>query len=708
MSDYGLTPDALKRRYEEEVVSKAKTFATQGVGQEAARNFLDTAEGELYLDRLYEASPTTPLVDLRQRAIDQITSGRDLPRMETLTEPLVKIVPKGIEPSPYSPYWAKQADLDAALKEGKNLSQHFGLPISSEAARYDVYKITPKAPTEVFVSTVAPTSELGGQVTKPGGATQCLTPNRNLYGPHEFVKTVDNQLLHAPIVGRGLPATVKAAGALGAAYGAYDAKGQVDAAIASATSTKDQWVKGGAELANQTSKTAVTGGAAAAGAVPGAAAGALTSPVTGPAGAVVGGLATGTAAALAAEKAYENSRLQTWSKAAGAAVGEVAYEHLSTESRLHKAVQQAQAAAGAETDPIKQAGLQAKLEQARSAWGGEVQSNNRHFEGKGAVENQWDLVQSRFPRVDKADVVGELDRHLSAGKTPAEAARAAINNSVNAHYPRSLMQVPLEDVTQLSTEQLQQRFAAAAGSWAKEERQVQAWEANKDSRNDLDAGWPKELAQKRHAERVEGGRAQAWKDMGVLGAIHDEIKARGLDPRTVLPQLSAESPTGLAKDLAKDTTKDTTKAATKDTTKDATQEPLRLTPEQQRQWERVETQVGPGLRERGLNPEQVQRVVAASLAEAQAHPERGPIKSVLFSKDGQSLGVMHADGRFGEVQISEALGKSKEQHLGAVHPSNQVAGQAQQAPRQDGAAAPAPEPSAPEPPTPEVPARARR
>ncbi len=498
------------------------------------------------------------------------------------------------------------------------------------------------------------------------------------------------QRVHNEVGGyRAFRPTVKAAGALGAAYGAYDAKGQVDAAIASATSTKDQWVKGGAEAANQASKTAVTGTAATAGAVPGAAAGALTSPVTGPVGAVVGGLATGTAAAIAAEKAYENSRLQTWSKAAGAAVGEAAYEHLSTESRLHKAVLQAEAAAQSETDPTKKTGLQAKLEQARSAWGEEVQSNNRHFEGKGVVENQWDLVQSRFPRVDKADVVDELDRHLSAGKTPAEAARAAINNSVNAHYPRSLMQVPLEDVTGLSTEALKERFAAAAAHWAKAERQVQAWEANKDTRNDLDAGWPKALAEQRHAERVEGGRAQAWKDMGVLGAIHDEVKARGLDPRTVLPQLSAESPTGLAKDLAKDA-------------KDAAKEPLRLTPEQQRQWERVETQIGPGLRERGLNPEQVQRVVAASLAEAQAHPERGPIKSVLFAKDGQSLGVMHADGRFGEVQISEALTKSRQEHLGAEKTNTpNKAG-----PNPDGPAAT--KGAEPEPPTPEVPARARR
>lgn len=65
---------------------------------------------------------------------------------------------------------APRARIDVDAHEGENLSQFFALPINSESPQYDVYRIKPKAPTEVFVNTVAPTSEQGGQVTKPGGA----------------------------------------------------------------------------------------------------------------------------------------------------------------------------------------------------------------------------------------------------------------------------------------------------------------------------------------------------------------------------------------------------------------------------------------------------------------------------------------------------------------------------------------------------------
>ena len=229
MNDHGLTPEELKQRHGE-AIAKANTFNTYGVGAGEAKSYLKTSEGVMYLTRLSNAFPDTPIEDLRRRAISQITSGRELPRMELNAEPLVKIVPRGSQPTPHSPYWTKASDLDAAVKEGRNLSQHFALPIASESARYDVYRITPKAPTEVFVNTVAPTSELGGLVTKPGGARQVLTPNRQLYEPHAFVSTVENRP-HVPLKGHALRPTVKAMGVLGTAYGAYDAKHQIEAAI---------------------------------------------------------------------------------------------------------------------------------------------------------------------------------------------------------------------------------------------------------------------------------------------------------------------------------------------------------------------------------------------------------------------------------------------------------------------------------------------
>ena len=327
MSDSDLTPDELKQQFDKKTVQEALSFKTQGVSRQAALDYLETPEGKLYRQKVMDAAPDTPLSKLNDRAISQITSGRELPRMETLHEPLVKIVPKGSEPKPHSPFWAKEADLDAAVKGGKNLSQHFALPVNSESKQYDVYKITPKAPTEVFVNTVAPTSELGGQVTKPGGATQYLTPNRKLYEPAELVKTVDNRL-HLPLHNaptshvegpkvHGMHAAVRGAGVAGVVYGAYDGKQQIDAAIDTARSTREQWVRGAEEAANVGARSVVTGAAATVGAVPGVAAGALTSPVTGPVGPVVGGLTTGGAAAVGAEKLYEDSRLQQFSKYLG-------------------------------------------------------------------------------------------------------------------------------------------------------------------------------------------------------------------------------------------------------------------------------------------------------------------------------------------------------------------------------------------------------
>ncbi|MGL4768457.1 MAG: hypothetical protein ACRCV6_10335, partial [Formosimonas sp.] len=116
--------------------------------------------------------------------------------MELINEPLIKIVPKGGRSPDYSPYWTTESEFNAASADGKNLSKHFGLPISSESAEYDIYKIVPKQPTEVFISQVARTTELKGADTvfKHGGARQYLTPNRQLFEPAEHIGLVQNRL----------------------------------------------------------------------------------------------------------------------------------------------------------------------------------------------------------------------------------------------------------------------------------------------------------------------------------------------------------------------------------------------------------------------------------------------------------------------------------------------------------------------------------
>ncbi|QGW84388.1 hypothetical protein [Variovorax paradoxus] len=301
MSDSDLTPTNLKRQHAE-AIAKYNTFQTHGVSESAAKSYLKTKEGILFLTRLNEAAPDAPIDKIRDRAVEQLTSGRELPRMEVINEPLVKIVPAGSKPSPFSPFWAKEADLDAAVKTGKNLSDHFALPIGSEAPRYDVYRIAPKAPTEVFISTVAPTTELDGQVRKAGGATQYVTPNRQLFESHTYVKSVDN--LHV------VQAAREASPALLRQLGAAEAAALGLKATAIGVGVVDSYITGQkvAHLLNQGNTTgaqseilhfAGRAGGGAAGAVAGSS---LGGAVAGPWGAVGGGILGGAAGILGGDK----------------------------------------------------------------------------------------------------------------------------------------------------------------------------------------------------------------------------------------------------------------------------------------------------------------------------------------------------------------------------------------------------------------------
>lgn len=652
MSDLGLTPEELKRQHNEKTLKEALTFKTQGVSRQAALDYLETPEGQLYRQRLIEAAPDKPVSEIRRRAIDQITSGRELPRMEILNEPLVKIVPNGQQPSPFSPFWTKETDLDAAVKEGKNLSQHFALPIASESTQYDVYKITPKAPTEAFVNTVAPTSELDGQVTKPGGARQYLTPNRHLYEPHEFVKTVDNRL-HVPLQksadhttphstgARTFTHTVKGAGIVGTVYGAHDAKGQIDAAIDSARSNREQWVRGSEETVNQGTKAAVTGAAATVGAIPGAAVGTLTSPVTGPVGPVVGGLATGGAAAYGAEKLYEDSRLQQWSKALGREVGELGYDHVSREGRLLRQVNGLKEDLQNETDPAKRAQLQTRLNATSETFATEAGRNGRTFEARAGIDKAWDQTQATYPKVDKDDINGALARHIDAGKRPADAARGALSDAVHEKYARALPHQPVENYRALSNEQLATKHGQYVGEVVQGRQNVMALAANKDPHNNIDQGWPKALAQERQAGRVQDGLNELWRDTGHLGAIRESMQERGMK----LPELPAE--------LRPKATSTSPRAE--------------LSPQQARHHQLAQTQLGPALNARGHSPEQIERVNAAAVSHAQQHAHRGDVRAFHLSKDGERVAVVQERAPISEFSVQAAQGQTADQHLERAH-----------------------------------------
>ena len=180
MSTDGLTPEMLKQQHAA-VIPKSDTFKPQCISEQAALDYLKTDEGAMYYWRVAQAAePGLRPDQITGRAIGQLMSGRELPRMETIEpgEPLLKFVAEGSSPTPHSPFWMRESQANAVSAEGRNISDYFGLPVGSEAPRYGMYRITPEVPTQVFTNTVAPTSELGGLVTKSGGAEQVLVPRR--------------------------------------------------------------------------------------------------------------------------------------------------------------------------------------------------------------------------------------------------------------------------------------------------------------------------------------------------------------------------------------------------------------------------------------------------------------------------------------------------------------------------------------------------
>ena len=454
------------------------------------------------------------------------------------------------------------------------------------------------------------------------------------------------QRLHNEVGGyRAVRPTIKAAGVLGTAYGAVDAKSQVDAAIDTARSNREQWVRGGEEAANQTVKTAVTGGAATVGAIPGAAAGALTSPVTGPVGPVVGGVATGGAAAYGAEKLYEDSRLQQWSRTLGREVGQLGYDHVSKEGRLLRQVKGLREELQHSTDPAERTRLQTRLDAASAAFGKEAERNGRYFEGRAGIDQGWEQMHARFPKVDKDDVNDALARHIDAGKKPADAVRGAYSDAVHKKYPRALPHEPVENYRALSNAQLAEKHRQYVGEVAQGRREVMALAANKDSHNNIDQGWPKVLAQQRQAGRVQEGLNELWRDTGHLGAIRKAYKERGLQP----PELPA--------DLRP---KDPQAAPTRSGQ-------TSLTPEQQRHHALATEQLAPGLRARGLDDERIDRVSAAAVSHAQAHAHRGEVRAFHLSKDGERIAMVQAGAPLSEFSVREAQARSSEQHLAQAH-----------------------------------------
>jgi hypothetical protein len=308
MNSHGLTPEAIRTQHEASIAGSS-TFQPRGVSKQAALDYLNnTDEGAIYWWQVAEGfPPDAPAEEITKRALGQLRSGLDLPCMVTVNagESLVKLVPEGRIPTAYSSFWARESQVNALLVAGKNLSEHFALPIDSEAPRFDTYRITARFPTQVFINAVAPTSELGGLVTKAGGAEQVLVPNRKLFYDPVYVKSVPNIPDIAIGIEHGALASTLArgAGALGAAAAVGDA--YTTAKQYQALSAQSNPFGADALLRRYEGRTAggLIGGIGA-GAAYGFVAGAETGPgafVTGAVGGVVGAFAGDRVAAMVTE-----------------------------------------------------------------------------------------------------------------------------------------------------------------------------------------------------------------------------------------------------------------------------------------------------------------------------------------------------------------------------------------------------------------------
>lgn len=173
--------------------NSVKTLEPKGLSTQQIHDYLQSADGQKYIAKIVAADPKLSSIGVMERAFSHVASGSNVPVTTNITTPLVKIVPvteKGA--SDYSPFFTTMEELQAAAKSDKTLADALGLPVTSENAKYHIFEITPLQPTEVFKSTVAPTVEFGGNITRTGGAAQYLVPNRKEWSAAKLIGEIDN------------------------------------------------------------------------------------------------------------------------------------------------------------------------------------------------------------------------------------------------------------------------------------------------------------------------------------------------------------------------------------------------------------------------------------------------------------------------------------------------------------------------------------
>ncbi|BCD99502.1 hypothetical protein [Marinagarivorans cellulosilyticus] len=179
---------------DKEKIRNVSTFKPQGISKASALEHLKTDSGKEMIKSLKAADPSADDAVILDRAIGLLKTGSTPPKSILINSPLYKLVPEGTNVTPYSPFFTTKSEIYKAKASGRTISDYFGLPASSDAAKYDIFVMKPKKSNiKAFESDIAPTSELGGAITTEGGGVQVLVTNRSEFGsPIKIGQLEDN------------------------------------------------------------------------------------------------------------------------------------------------------------------------------------------------------------------------------------------------------------------------------------------------------------------------------------------------------------------------------------------------------------------------------------------------------------------------------------------------------------------------------------
>ncbi len=318
---------------------------------------------------------------------------------------------------------------------------------------------------------------------------------------------------------------LKGVGVAGTAYGLYAGYGDFRDAVDGARSTREQHVRGAEAATDMGVRATVSGGAAVVGGVAGGAAGTLVTPGL---GTTAGAVVVGGAAAVGAEHAYEDSRVQQWSRALGREFGAISYDHFSKEGRLLRQLEGLREELGETASAADRQRLQNELTRVGEAFKAEAECNNAYFQGREAIEQAWPGMSQRFSGLDKSEVVDAYEARLEAGMGSGKAATAAYSDAVHKHVqPRGLPHVPQADYGTYNDRALAtawQRFSREAEQGG---REIEALER----RGPEAAGVPLVgglIGRHYHDATLEKLRNARWEADGHVSTIEDTMRERGL------------------------------------------------------------------------------------------------------------------------------------------------------------------------------------